>query len=80
MGWLGAYVIATGRSVSLEYFVERSFDHFGLDWKNHIQINNGLLRPSDISFGAADPSHALESLGWKAELSVEDVIQAMCAA
>ncbi len=73
-------VIATGRTVSLAYFVERCFAYFGLDWKDHVQSDTDLLRPSDIEFGAGDPSLAAASLGWKAAHDVDDVIRFMCQA
>ena len=48
-------VIATGRSVSSSYFVERAFRNFGLDWREFIHVDDALRRPSDISFGAVVP-------------------------
>ena len=74
------HVIATGRTVSLEYFVERAFAYFDLDWRQHVQTDVALLRPSDIEYGAGDPSLAARNLGWKASHDVDDVIQAMCRA
>lgn len=71
------FVIATGRSVSLSYFVERTFANFGLDWKQHVVTDAQFLRPSDISYGAANPSLAQAKLGWKAEHDVDYVIDAM---
>jgi GDPmannose 4,6-dehydratase len=73
-------VIATGRSVSLSYFVERAFRNFGLDWKQHVVIDAQFLRPSDIAFGAANTSRAQKALGWQAEHDVNFVIDAMCDA
>jgi GDPmannose 4,6-dehydratase len=73
-------VIATGRTVSLAYFVERAFAHFGLNWEDHVQSDATLLRPSDIEYGAGDPSLAASSLGWRAEHDADDVIQMMCEA
>lgn len=74
------YVIATGRSVSLEYFVERAFGHFGLDWRDHVHHDPELLRPSDIRFGAANPALAAQRLGWKAPHDVDFVVSEMCLA
>jgi GDPmannose 4,6-dehydratase len=74
------YVIATGRTVSLAHFVEKAFAHFGLDWRDHVRTDAALLRPSDIEYGAADPSRAASMLGWKARHDADDVIQAMCRA
>jgi GDPmannose 4,6-dehydratase len=72
------YVIASGRTVSLEYFVEKSFAFFDLDWRKHVVIDESLLRPSDITYGAADPSLAEKVLGWTSKYKVEEVIDAMC--
>lgn len=74
------YVIATGRTVSLSYFVEQAFAHFDLDWRAHVQTDNTLLRPSDIAYGAGDPARAARMLGWSAQVGTDEVIQAMCRA
>jgi GDPmannose 4,6-dehydratase len=74
------FVIATGRTVSLEYFVERAFAHFGLDWRSHVQIDQSLMRPSDIREGKGDPSKARAQLGWQARTDGDGVIHAMCVA
>ena len=73
-------VIATGRTVSLEYFVNSAFSHFGLDWKQHVHQDRSLLRPSDISYSAANATLARAELGWAARLSVDDVVRNMCVA
>lgn len=74
------FVIATGKSVSLEYFIEKAFSHHGLYWKNHVLIDSSFLRPSDIKYGAADPRKAESILGWKAKYDVDDVIRMMSTA
>jgi GDPmannose 4,6-dehydratase len=74
------FVIATGRSASLSYFVEKTFAHFDLDWRAHVQTDDSLLRPSDIAYGAGDPALAAKVLGWTAQYSVDEVIAAMCQA
>lgn len=74
------YVIATGRSVSLKYFVARAFESVGLEWRQHVRLDSTLLRPSDIQYGSADPSRASHLLGWQAKYQVDDVINAMCRA
>ena len=77
---LSDFVIATGRSVSLQYFVERTFACMKLDWREHVDHDKSLLRPSDIRYGAADPSYAASRLGWKAKYDVDNVISEMCRA
>lgn len=72
------FVIATGKSCSLGYFVERTFSWFGLNWKDHVQFNNELRRPSDITHSCGNPARAISMLGWKRHFDVDFVIDAMC--
>jgi GDPmannose 4,6-dehydratase len=72
------YVIATGRTVSLSYFVERAFRNFNLDWREHVATDQSLKRPSDISYGAGNPALVHERLKWKATRDVDSVIDEMC--
>lgn len=73
-------VIATGRSVSLSYFVERAFRNFDLDWREFVRVDDALRRPSDIHYGAGDPSLAKQVLGWTAQFDVDYVVDQMCDA
>jgi GDPmannose 4,6-dehydratase len=72
------FVIATGRTVSLEYFVDRAFAYFGLKWREHVHHDSSLMRPSDIRHGAGDPTLAAKRLGWSASHDVDSVVDLMC--
>jgi GDPmannose 4,6-dehydratase len=74
------FVIATGRTVSLQYFVEKAFAHFDLDWRRYVESDPSLLRPSDIRFGRANVAKAASLLGWHNKTDVDGVIEAMCIA
>ncbi len=74
------YVIATGRTASLEYFTEKVFQHYGLDWQGFVEIDHALFRPTDILAGRADPSKARAALGWSHTIDVDGVISRMCDA
>jgi GDPmannose 4,6-dehydratase len=74
------FVIATGRTVSLEFFIEYAFRFFGLNFKDYLVINSNLYRPTDIHIGSANPAKAKELLGWRAEVKVESIIEKMCIA
>lgn len=69
------YIIATGVTSSLEDFVATAFDYFGLDWQEHTDIDESLLRPTDISVGAANPSKAKRELGWEAKVQLKELIK-----
>jgi GDPmannose 4,6-dehydratase len=74
------FVIATGKSVSLEQFVEATFGHFDLDWRRHVDSLESLGRPSDLQWSGADPSKADIILGWRARLKMPDVAIRMALA
>ena len=71
------FVIATGKNLSLEEFVEKTFRYFNLDYKDYTIYDNSLFRPSDISESLGDPSKAAKILKWKAKYLAEDVIKMM---
>jgi GDPmannose 4,6-dehydratase len=73
-------VIATGKTVSLQYFVKCAFTHFDLDWKQRVLLDKALLRPSDIAYSSANASWAATELGWTARYSIDDVVRNMCEA
>lgn len=69
------FVIATGESHTLEEFVQTTFSAFDLDWRNHIEQDASLFRPSDVSVSAADPSKAKRCLGWNARARMPQVVE-----
>ncbi|MBE9004465.1 GDP-mannose 4,6-dehydratase [Fortiea sp. LEGE XX443] len=74
------YVIATGESNKLEDFVAEAFACLGLDWQEHVTINNSLFRPTDIALGKSNPAKAKEKLGWEARYKMKDVVRMMIEA
>jgi len=71
------YVIASGRTHSLREFVDAAFKHASLDSEGRLEINRGLMRPSDLSFSAINPCLIEKNLGWKAKLNLEAVVARM---
>jgi len=74
------YVIATGKTYSLQEFLDVAFAAVGLDWRNHVEHNVYLLRPTDILISRANPSKAKEKLNWNAEHDMADVVKMMIEA
>jgi GDPmannose 4,6-dehydratase len=72
------FVVATGRTVSLEYFIQKTFEVFGLDWQQHVLSDSTMLRPTDILIGKANPAKAHRIFGWKHRTDVDGVILEMC--
>ena len=74
------FVIATGKSHSLQEFVETSFACLKLDWRDHVVTDKNLLRPSEISEGKGIPAKAEKILQWRAQYSMQDVVSLMVEA
>ncbi len=74
------FVIATGQSYKLEEFVEVAFSEVGLDWHDHVMIDNDLLRPADLAISKANPEKAWQELGWRARNRMPDVVKLMVRA
>jgi GDPmannose 4,6-dehydratase len=68
------FVIATGTVSTLEEFVNRSFDYFGLNWRTYVEIDPDLKRPTDIGMSAGDPSKADRLLGWRAKTTMPSLV------
>lgn len=71
------YVIATGKSHTLQSFCDAVFAELGLDAAAHVAMDEGLKRPSDIAFGQGDASRAGRDLGWTAGYQMKDIVKAM---
>jgi GDPmannose 4,6-dehydratase len=73
------YVIATGETHSLAEFIEESFAAVGLDWRDHVDSNPALMRPTELRVSRADTGNATRGLGWTAETRMADVARKMVA-
>ncbi len=74
------FVIATGKTNTLEDFVAAVFNTLGLNWQDHVISDSSLLRPSEIMVSIGDPSKAERILGWKAKYFMPDVARLMVKA
>jgi GDPmannose 4,6-dehydratase len=71
------FIIATGKSYTLVEFVETTYRLVGKEWRDFVDIQEGLMRPTDIIKNKVDPSKAARQLGWKATNSMPQVISKM---
>jgi GDPmannose 4,6-dehydratase len=71
------FVLATGVGNSLETFVSIVFEQLGLDWKEHVLVDQALFRPNEAKEILANPSKAKDKLGWDAKMALKDVIAQM---
>lgn len=73
-------VIGTGETRALQDFVAEAFSAVGLEWRDHVSIDDALMRPSDIRISRADPEMAATQLEWSANFRMKDVVSKMIIA
>ena len=70
----GDYVVGTGIEHSVEDFAKVAFAHVGLNYKDHVDIDKNLIRPSEVDILLADYSKAKKILKWEPEVSFNDLV------
>ena len=60
------YVVATGVGATVKHFAEAAFSHAGLNWQDHIEVDQKYIRPTEVDALIGDPSKATKELNWKA--------------
>jgi GDPmannose 4,6-dehydratase len=71
------YVICTGVTHSVREFCELAFDHVGLDWQDHVVVDDAFMRPAEVDLLVGDASKAERDLGWRPETSFPDLVRIM---
>ncbi|MCC6226197.1 MAG: GDP-mannose 4,6-dehydratase [Microthrixaceae bacterium] len=74
------YVVATGETHTVREFCELAFDHVGLNWENHVIVDEKFFRPAEVDLLIGDPGKAHRQLGWKPETTFEQLVQMMVSA
>ncbi len=74
------YVVATGETHTVRRLVELAFACVGLDWNKYVEIDPALVRPAEVDLLIGDPSKAKKKLGWKPEVSFEQLVEMMVKA
>jgi GDPmannose 4,6-dehydratase len=74
------YVIATGKTHSIEDLVERAFAEVGIeDWRSYVRQDPKFFRPAEVDLLIGDATKAREELGWQPEVEFPELIRMMVA-
>lgn len=71
------FVISTGQTHTVERLVEVAFERAGLDWKKYVKLDQAFIRPAEVDLLIGDASKAKKILGWKPEVTFEQMIHMM---
>lgn len=74
------YVIATGRTHTVEHFARLAFEAVGLDYRDYVVQDQQFMRPADVDLLVGDPSRAREKMGWHARTDFEELVRIMVEA
>jgi GDPmannose 4,6-dehydratase len=71
------YVVSSGNTHSVRELCEIAFGHAGLDWQEHVVIDERFLRPAEVDLLIGEPTKAREVLGWERNVAFKDLITMM---
>jgi GDPmannose 4,6-dehydratase len=71
------YVIGTGIPHSVRDVCRVAFEHVGLDWDDHVDVDPDRFRPAEVDHLTADSSRARDDLGWEPSVRFEDLVRMM---
>ena len=71
------YVVATGVTTTVRDMCKIAFGHVGLNIDDHLFIDPAFFRPAEVDVLLGDPAKAQAKLGWRSEITLEQMITEM---
>lgn len=74
------YVIATGRTHTVETFCRLAFAEVGLDYRDFVRLDPRFQRPAEVDLLVGDAGKAHRRLDWRPSTGLPELIREMVAA
>jgi len=71
------FVIATGEMHSVQELCQVAFGLVGLNWQDHVRIDERYFRPTEVDELCGDASRAEQVLGWRAQTRFHELMRLM---
>ncbi|HJM31691.1 MAG TPA: GDP-mannose 4,6-dehydratase [Acidimicrobiales bacterium] len=71
------FVICTGETHSVREFCELAFGRVGLDYADHVVIDERFFRPAEVDLLVGDAAKAEARLGWVPQTSFTELVEMM---
>ena len=71
------YVVATGETHAVKELCQLAFATAGLDWEQHVVVDERFLRPAEVDLLVGDATKAHEVLGWRREVDFARLVEMM---
>jgi len=74
------FVVGTGLTHSVRELCQIAFEHVGLDYRDHVIVDERFYRPTEDFLLVADPSKAQNKLEWSPKVDFKHLIEMMVEA
>ncbi|MEC7115338.1 MAG: GDP-mannose 4,6-dehydratase [Actinomycetota bacterium] len=74
------YVICSGMTHSVREFCELAFSHLGLNYEDHVVVDEQFFRPAEVDLLVGDYGKAKRVLAWEPSTSFKDLVAMMVEA
>ncbi|MDF2680862.1 MAG: GDP-mannose 4,6-dehydratase [Brevibacillus sp.] len=74
------FVIATGKTSTVEEMCKIAFDYVGLNYQDYVVIDPEFYRPAEVDILLGNPEKAKQELGWTPKTKLEQLIHMMVEA
>ena len=74
------YVICSGMTHSVREFCDLAFSHLGLNYEDHIVVDEQFFRPAEVDLLVGDYGKAKRVLAWEPSTSFKDLVAMMVEA
>ena len=71
------FVICTGETHSVREFCELAFGRAGLDYEDHVVVDERFFRPSEVDLLVGDAAKAEAQLGWRPRTRFSQLVEMM---
>jgi len=71
------FVVATGETHSVRELCEIAFARAGLDWQQHVVVDERFFRPAEVDLLVGSPARAAEKLGWTPTVGFAELVEMM---
>ena len=71
------YVVATGVGATVKDFAAASFSRVGLNWQDHVEVDQKYIRPTEVDSLIGDPSKVRKELSWQAKTHWKELAELM---
>jgi GDPmannose 4,6-dehydratase len=74
------YVVASGETHSVRELCRIAFEIAGLNWEDHVVVDERFMRPAEVDLLVGDPKRAVAELGWQRDVEFPALVEMMVEA